>query len=44
MAEMPPDFYRAEIRAGYRAPYFLELAEKVAAGKINPEAWLETDC
>lgn len=43
MAEMSPDFYRAEIRAGYRAPYFQELAEKVAAGKINPEIWLVTD-
>lgn len=43
MAEMPPDFYRAEIRAGYRSAYFAELAEKVAAGKINPEQWLHTD-
>ncbi|MGI8555511.1 MAG: endonuclease III domain-containing protein [Pyrinomonadaceae bacterium] len=43
MAEMPPDFYRSEIRAGYRAPYFAELAEKVAAGKLNPENWLDTD-
>lgn len=43
MAQMPPEFYRDEIRAGYRAPYFAELAEKVAAGKINPETWLDAD-
>lgn len=43
MAEMPPDFYRDEIRAGYRAPFFTELAESVAAGKINPEEWLNSD-
>lgn len=43
MAEMPPDFYREEIRAGYRAPYFTELAESVAAGKLNPETWLNSD-
>ena len=43
MAEMSPDFYRSEIRAGYRSAYFAELAATVAAGKINPENWLATD-
>lgn len=43
MAEMSPDFYRAEIRAGYRSPFFQELAEKVASGQLNPEEWLLTD-
>jgi 3-methyladenine DNA glycosylase/8-oxoguanine DNA glycosylase len=43
MAEMSPQFYRDEIRAGYRAPHFTELAENVAGGKLNPEAWLHTD-
>ncbi|MGI8470583.1 MAG: DNA-3-methyladenine glycosylase family protein [Pyrinomonadaceae bacterium] len=43
MAEMPPAFYRDEIRAGYRSAYFAELAEKVASGKLNPEQWLDTD-
>jgi N-glycosylase/DNA lyase len=43
MDEMPAEFYTHEIRAGYRAAYFSELAEKVASGKIDPEAWLETD-
>lgn len=43
MAGINEDFYRTEIRAGYRSPYFAELAEKVAGGKVNPEDWLETD-
>lgn len=43
MAEMPPDFYREEIRAGYRSPYFTELAESIAAGKLDPETWLNPD-
>ena len=43
MAEMPVEFYRDEIRAGYRSPYFAELAQTVAANKINPEDWLTTD-
>ena len=43
MAEMPEDFYRSEIRAGYRSPYFVELAEKVASGKLDPETWLHSD-
>ncbi len=43
MAKMPAEFYRDEIRAGYRSAYFAELAESVAAGKINPENWLATD-
>jgi 3-methyladenine DNA glycosylase/8-oxoguanine DNA glycosylase len=43
MADQSPEFYRDEIRAGYRSPYFAELAEAVAAGKVNPESWLDTD-
>lgn len=43
MASVPPEFYREEIRAGYRSPYFAEIAELVASGKVNPEDWLETD-
>jgi len=40
MAEMDTEFYRSEIRAGYRSPYFVELAESVATGRIDPERWL----
>ncbi len=43
MANVSEDFYRTEIRAGYRSGYFVELAEKVAGGKLNPEAWLTSD-
>jgi len=40
MAVMNEEFYRTEIRAGYRSPYFVELAEAVAAGKLDPQSWL----
>lgn len=43
MAAQTPDFYRDHMRAGYRSPFFHELAEKVAAGEIDPESWLKTD-
>ncbi|HEY0427130.1 MAG TPA: hypothetical protein VGC76_04910 [Pyrinomonadaceae bacterium] len=43
MAGVAPEFYRDEMRAGYRAPYFAELAEQVASGKVNPESWLDMD-
>lgn len=42
MASVSADFYREEIRVGYRAPFFVELAEAVASGKVNPEAWLNS--
>jgi len=43
MAGMNERYYRDEIKAGYRSPYFVELAEKVAAGKVDPEAWLTSE-
>ncbi|MEO6587785.1 MAG: hypothetical protein ABIP06_00525 [Pyrinomonadaceae bacterium] len=43
MAQKSIEFYRDEIRAGYRSAYFAELAEAVAGGKINPENWLDSD-
>ncbi|MGH9946412.1 MAG: DNA-3-methyladenine glycosylase family protein [Pyrinomonadaceae bacterium] len=42
MALQNEGFYRNTIRAGYRSPYFVELAESVATGKIDPEAWLNS--
>jgi len=30
---------RSEIKAGYRSPYLLELAERVASKKLDLEAW-----
>jgi N-glycosylase/DNA lyase len=43
MASVSADFYRNEIRAGYRSPYFVELAEAVAGGKLNPQDWLASE-
>jgi N-glycosylase/DNA lyase len=43
MASVPPEFYRDEMRAGYRASYFAELAAKVANGELDPEIWLDSD-
>lgn len=43
MASMSEDFYRDEIRAGYRSPYFVELAEKVVSGELDPQSWLTSE-
>jgi N-glycosylase/DNA lyase len=43
IAEMPVEFYREEIRSGYRAPYFPELANKVLSGEVDVESWLASD-
>jgi N-glycosylase/DNA lyase len=43
LASQNEQFYRDEIRAGYRSTYFVELGEKVACGKLNPESWLMSD-
>ncbi len=43
MAGVTDDFYRNEIKAGYRSPYFVELAEAVATGNLDPEGWLTSD-
>lgn len=43
MAAVDEAFYRDEIRAGYRAPYFVELAQLAANDEIDPESWLLSD-
>ncbi|HEX8197371.1 MAG TPA: hypothetical protein VF571_14350 [Pyrinomonadaceae bacterium] len=43
MAAMPVEFCREEIRAGYRAPYFPELANKILSGEVDVESWLASD-
>lgn len=43
MAKMNEAFYREEIRAGYRSPYFVEFAAVVADGTLDPEAWLHSE-
>ncbi len=40
MALMPLRFYVDEVRAGYRAAYLKELADRVASGNLNVEEWL----
>src|ERR1043165_3800409 len=40
MAAMPLKFFIDEVRAGYRAPYLKELADRVASGELNVEQWL----
>ena len=43
LAAMPPKFFVDEVRAGYRAPYLKELADRVASGELNVEEWLTSD-
>ena len=43
MAAESEKFYRDEVRAGYRAPYLKELAERVAGGEIDAQSWLSSD-
>jgi 3-methyladenine DNA glycosylase/8-oxoguanine DNA glycosylase len=43
MASMPLKFFVDEVRAGYRAPYLKELANRVASGELNVEEWLSSD-
>jgi len=43
MAKRPTRFFRDRIRAGYRAPYLKELAQRVASGHLDVESWLTSD-
>src|SRR5882724_4393417 len=43
MALMPLKFYVNEVRAGYRAAYLKELADRVAGGQLNVAEWLTSD-
>jgi len=43
MAVKSAEFYRDTIRAGYRAPYLKELAQRVASGELDVESWLSSD-
>ncbi|HJX89191.1 MAG TPA: hypothetical protein VJ372_01775 [Pyrinomonadaceae bacterium] len=42
MALMPVKFFNNEMRAGYRAPYLKELADRVASEELNVESWLHS--
>jgi 3-methyladenine DNA glycosylase/8-oxoguanine DNA glycosylase len=39
LAGVSEAFLRTHIKAGYRSPYLLELAERVAGGKLDLESW-----
>ncbi len=43
MALMPLKFYVNEVRAGYRAAYLKELADRVASGELDVNKWLTSD-
>lgn len=43
IAEKDEEFFRKEIRAGYRAPYFPEIAQKIVEGRLDVENWLNKD-
>lgn len=43
IAEKSEKFLRKRVRAGYRAPFILEFADKVASGKIDVESWRSSD-
>ena len=43
MARRRLSFYRDKIRAGYRAPYLKELAQRVASGALDVESWLSDE-
>jgi 3-methyladenine DNA glycosylase/8-oxoguanine DNA glycosylase len=36
-------FYRNEIKAGYRSPYFVELAKAIVSRDLDPESWLTSE-
>ncbi|MFQ6053382.1 MAG: DNA-3-methyladenine glycosylase family protein [Candidatus Bathyarchaeia archaeon] len=39
MASASEEFMRAEIKAGYRSPYLVELARKIVDGELDVEVW-----
>ena len=43
MAQKSEKFFRDQIRSGYRAPYLAELAQRVASGALDVEAWLTSE-
>lgn len=43
IADSSESFLRSEVRLGYRAPYVLELARRVAAGELDIESFRASD-
>src|SRR4029077_16196189 len=42
MASQNEEFYRTEVRAGYRSAYLLESAMRVASGELEVDQWLHS--
>jgi N-glycosylase/DNA lyase len=42
LADMPLTFFVDQVRAGYRAPYLKELAERIVSGELNVEEWVNS--
>jgi len=43
LAEMPLAFFVEQVRAGYRAPYLLELAQRIVSGELRVEEWAHSE-
>lgn len=43
IASVNEKYLRREIRAGYRAPYLLELANRIESGGLNLESWKQQE-
>ena len=43
LAQQSEKFFRDRVRAGYRAPYLKELAQRISSGALNVETWLSSD-
>lgn len=43
LARQSEKFFREKIRAGYRAPYLKELAQRVSSGALDVESWLSSE-
>lgn len=43
LAGVTEQFLRKDIKAGYRSPFLLEFAKKVASGKLNVECWRSSE-
>lgn len=43
LADVTEKFLRKEIRAGYRAPYLLELSRRIVKGELDIESWRHSE-
>lgn len=43
MAKKPESFYRSRISSGYRSPFLVRLARRVASGELDIERWRDPE-